>query len=126
MDAIPDFSPSQLWNADETGISTVVDPGKVITSTGIKQVRKITSGERGSNVTAMCCMSAIGQYIPPFFVFPRKRMKESLMHGSLAGSVGYVNDRGTGYMDKVLFPKWIQHFSISSNSQGVLKKGPSS
>jgi hypothetical protein len=30
----PDFDPSRLWNADETGISTVVDPGKVLANKG--------------------------------------------------------------------------------------------
>lgn len=44
----------RLWNSDETGLSTVVDPGKVLCTKGAKQVRKATSGERGKNVTALC------------------------------------------------------------------------
>jgi hypothetical protein len=59
---------------DETGISTVQDPGKIIAPKGQKCVGSVTSWERGKNVTVICSMSASGTYIPPLFIFPRKRM----------------------------------------------------
>ena len=46
--------------------------------TGVLQVRKVASGERGKNITALC-VSAVGMFIPPLFVFPGKRMLNELM-----------------------------------------------
>lgn len=45
------FLPRNIYNVDETGISSVQDPGVVITEKGQKRVGSITSGERGKNVT---------------------------------------------------------------------------
>lgn len=52
---------------DETGISTVP---KKISLKGKKNVNKIVSGERGQTITAVCCVSATGNYVPPAFIFP--------------------------------------------------------
>ncbi|CAG2227891.1 unnamed protein product [Mytilus edulis] len=46
--------PQQIFNADETGVSTVHDPSKVVGKRGKKSVHSKTSGERGENVTALC------------------------------------------------------------------------
>ena len=43
----------QVLNLDETGITIVQNPGKVIAEKGKKQVGAITSAERGTLVT-MC------------------------------------------------------------------------
>ena len=59
---------------DETGVSTVHDPGKIIALKGQKQVGRIVSGERGRNITVVCSVSAIGSYVPPMFIFPRCRI----------------------------------------------------
>lgn len=37
-----------IWNMDETGITTVQTPDKVIARRGVKQIRRMTSGERGT------------------------------------------------------------------------------
>ncbi|KAJ4449348.1 hypothetical protein ANN_00746 [Periplaneta americana] len=44
------FPPSSIWNVDESGLITVHKPGKIIAEKGVKQVGKVTSGERGSLV----------------------------------------------------------------------------
>ena len=105
-----EFGPNNVWNCDETGFSTVTKPGKVIATKGVRQVRKVSSGERGRNVTALCCMSAAGVFVPPLFVFPRKRLTYPLMNGAPAGTIGAVNERGKGYIDTALFFRWMQHF----------------
>ncbi|KAI4466279.1 hypothetical protein MML48_3g00000995 [Holotrichia oblita] len=53
------FRPSRVFNADEAGVSFVHENNKLITIKGKLQVGKMTSGERGRNVTLMFCMSAI-------------------------------------------------------------------
>ena len=105
-----DFTAVRTWNCDETGFSVVAKPVKVLGTTGIAQVRKASSAERGQNITALCCMSAGGMFVPPLFVFPRKRMVDPLMHGSPVGYIGTVNVRGSGYIDGSLFLKWMKLF----------------
>lgn len=66
------FSPNNIYNADETGITTVTDPSpKVLAEKGQRRIGAVTSGERGSNITVMCAMSAAGNFIPPMTIFPR-------------------------------------------------------
>lgn len=101
-----EYSATRIWNCDETGFTTVSKPGKVICKTGTRQVRKVSSGERGKNITALCCMSAAGAFIPPLFVFPRKRMVNVLMNGAPAGAIG-----GSGYIDSITFMTWLKHFA---------------
>jgi len=38
-----------------------------------KQVGKLTSAERGRNITVMFSMNATGHFIPPMFVFTKKK-----------------------------------------------------
>lgn len=89
-----EFRPSTIWNMDETGVTTVQKPTKVVTEKGKKQVGKVTSGERGELVTTLCCMNAVGNFIPPMFIFPRKIMRESFMEGAPPQSIGDVSDSG--------------------------------
>ena len=63
------FTPADIWNMDETGVTTVQKPDKVISRKGQKQVGAITSAERGALVTLACAGSAIGNSIPPFLYF---------------------------------------------------------
>ena len=69
------FKPSKIFNADETGVLVVYENKfKVLASKGKKQVGKLTSGERGKTITV--CVNASGdQFIPPLFIFPRKKNK---------------------------------------------------
>ena len=61
------FGPGDIWNADETGITTVQKPRRIVAKRGMKQVEFITSAERGTLVTVAFAVSAIGNSIPQFF-----------------------------------------------------------
>ena len=63
--------PDRIWNIDETGQTTVSPPEKIVGRRGQKQIGSIVSAERGTLVTVVCAVSALGNTIPPFFVFPR-------------------------------------------------------
>lgn len=102
------FRPSRIFNGDETGVTCVHENEKVITMKGKRQVGKMTSGERGRNVTLMFCMSATGQFIPPLFIFPRVRMNDRLMIGAPTESISFPTPNG--WMTKESFLKWLQHF----------------
>ena len=58
-----------LYNKDETGISTVQKPMKVLALKGKHQVGGITSGERDVNTTGVCCINAAGSFVPPMLIF---------------------------------------------------------
>lgn len=101
-----DFPPHAIYNMDETGISTVPNKSpKVISTKGKRCVNKISSAERGINVTLV---NAAGNFIPPAFIFPRKRMKPELLDGAPPSSIGMVSD--TSYMNSALFLDWLSHF----------------
>ena len=93
---------------EESGFSTVQKPGKILACKGQKQIDKITSAERGQNITVVCVMSAIATYMPPAFLFPRKNMRNPLMHGSAPGSKGFAVE--SGWMASPIFVKWLHHF----------------
>ena len=103
-----DFDATRIFNVDEAGISTVHKPPKVIAKKGARQVGATTSGERGVNTTVVCCCNAAGTYIPPMILFKRKRMVEILAEGAPPCSLVVCNE--SGWMDKELFTRWLQHF----------------
>ena len=108
------FEPSDIYNADETGFMTVqnVSKGRIIACRNEKQVGLITSAERGSLVTAMCCVNAIGNSIPPFMIFPRVHFKDHMILGAPPGTVGVAHS--SGWMTAENFTKFIQHFIKST------------
>ena len=51
---------ARIFNMDESGLTSVQKPGKVISVKGKKQVGGLPSGERGSTTTIVCCASGAG------------------------------------------------------------------
>ncbi|XP_049869645.1 uncharacterized protein LOC126369338 [Pectinophora gossypiella] len=103
------FPPSAIYNMDETGVSTVPNKApKVLTLKGKRSVNKISSAERGTNVTVVNAVSATGHFVPPVFIFGRKRMKAELLDGAPSGSVGMVSD--SSFINCDLFLNWLTHF----------------
>lgn len=51
---------------------------------GIWKVRTLTPGERGNLVPVTIAVSAIGNYVPPMFIFPRTQLS-ALAKGILQG-----------------------------------------
>ena len=73
----------RIYNMDETSLTTVQKPHKVLTTRGKKQVGAATSAERGTNTTGVFCTSATGQYVAPMLIFKRKRLNTNLEEGAL-------------------------------------------
>jgi hypothetical protein len=56
---------SSIYNVDETGLSTVQrKTRKILAMKGKQQVGSLSSGERGTATTPICCVSASGHYVP--------------------------------------------------------------
>ncbi|KAF2900997.1 hypothetical protein ILUMI_05191 [Ignelater luminosus] len=73
------FTSSQIYNVDETALTTVQGTEKVLARKRQKQVGHIVSNERGTLVTMCRAISVIGKSIPPFLVFPRKYFKDYMV-----------------------------------------------
>ncbi|XP_065639620.1 uncharacterized protein LOC136072345 [Hydra vulgaris] len=117
------FNPNDIYNADETGCCTVQKVGniKVIACKKDKQVGKITSAERGTLVTMLAAVNAIGNAIPLFMVFPRMHFKDLMLHGAPPGTVGTAHV--SGWMTADSFYLFMKHFITStkcSNDHPVL------
>jgi len=100
--------PENIYNADETVFSICHKPHKIVAKRGKQYVGALTSAERGRNTTVVCCISAVGNYIPPFIIFPRVHMKSSLMDSAPPGSVG--NATKSGWINEEMFSAWFDHF----------------
>ena len=101
------FAPSDIFNCDETGCTTVQHPKEVVTSQGRKQVGSLTSGERGELVTVVYTVSADGHALPPMFIFPRVNYKDHFIRGAPAGSIGKTTR--SGWIDCSIFVEYIRH-----------------
>ena len=62
------FQGQDIYNMDETAVTTVQRPTRIVAKKGVKQVGAVSSTE----VTMAVAVSAIGNYTSPFFVFARK------------------------------------------------------
>ncbi|XP_023942774.1 uncharacterized protein LOC112049208 [Bicyclus anynana] len=102
------FTASSIWNADETGVSTVTKPSKIIAAKGKRNVGSVTSGERGTNITLLVAVSATGSSIPPMFIFPRKKFQDHFIRDGPTGCIGAGNS--SGWITNDEFFIFIQHF----------------
>ncbi|KYM99017.1 hypothetical protein ALC62_10252 [Cyphomyrmex costatus] len=109
------FNGMSIYNMDETGFSTVpTKAGLVISLKGVRRVGQAAAAERGSMITMALAVNAAGNSIPPFFLFPRKRMQATFMENSSPGSVGFANE--SGWMQQAEFVLFMQHFINHSKS----------
>lgn len=80
---------------DESGFSTVpAKIGKVIALKGMRRVGQLEAAERGTMLTMALTVGAIGLSVPPFFLFPRKKMPSAFLDNVSPGTVGYANESG--------------------------------
>lgn len=97
-----------IWNMDETGITTVQTPNRVIARRGVKQIGRVTFAERGTLVTLAMAVSATGSSLPPFFIFPRKNFRQHFLNGRPPGCAGVSNP--SGWMNTAHFLEFLKFF----------------
>ena len=119
--------PERIYNLDETGVSTEHKPPKVVCGRAT-QPQSITS-PRGANTTILSCGNAIGNSIPPYFIFKGARWEPTLLEGSLPGSAGTVSPSGWSNGD--IFKSYLkEHFlkfiAVSSDPILLLYDGHTS
>ena len=77
------FEPYQIFNCDESGLSCIHKPLKVISSTGKWCVSSVTRGEKGVTTTILCAYNSVGHYVSPMMIFKRKKKKLLLTDNAL-------------------------------------------
>lgn len=101
--------PMQVYNSDETGVTVVHKPSKVIAELGRHHVYSVSSAERGKTHTVLSCVSASGQVLPPFMVYPRKRpVPESMKEGAAPNTA--FKTSANGWINAELYLEWFQFF----------------
>lgn len=77
---------------DETGVSTVHTPDRIVARKGVKEIVEMISGERGTLVRVVCEVSANGNYISLYFNFPRVHFKNYIIKVESDGYVSMFQD----------------------------------
>ena len=108
------FRPERIYNCDETGVRTAHKPVKVMAESGVKQVSQLVSHDKGDLVTVLGFINAVGNALPPCFVFPRKHFKDQMINDAPPGSKGFAS--GTGWMNTDTFHECLKHFQSHANS----------
>ncbi|GFO48175.1 tigger transposable element-derived protein 1 [Plakobranchus ocellatus] len=103
------YTPVQIYNMDETAVSNVQKrTQKIVAMKKKHQIGAVSSAERGTNTIVVFSFGAVGHYLPPMFIFRRKRMADDLKSGGPPGS--HIECQEKGWMDLDLFVSWIQQF----------------
>ncbi|CAC5373548.1 unnamed protein product [Mytilus coruscus] len=93
--------PHLIYNIDEKGVTINHNPSTVVS--GVEtSAQEVTTG-KGDTVTILGCGNAIGNALPPYFIFPGQRMNDQLLALSL---------RRVGLIRNCL---WISSAIISRN-----------
>jgi hypothetical protein len=75
---------------------------------GFKQIGRIVSEERGTLVTVAMWVSAAGNKIPPFFIFPLTHFMYYFLNSAPIGSAGGANL--SGWIKEEHFVEYMKHF----------------
>ena len=104
------FTPDRIFNCDETGVTTVQRPVKRIAEKGVKRVGAAVSQEKGILVTMCGTISAIGNSLPPFCVFPRVNTQPLWEDVLPVGSKAEGHAKASGWMTEDNFLSYLKHF----------------
>ena len=100
------FQPHQIYNLDESALSTVMKPVKVVCARG-RPVASQVSRERGATITFVGIINAMGQSVPPVFIIPRKHSNPAFMRGTSHGCKAILQP--SGLMNGECFVEILQH-----------------
>jgi len=100
--------PECIYNVDESGVPLEHHSPLVIAKRGQHKVQHYTSGNK-LQVTAVVCIKATGECIPPFIIFDAKNLNVEWTRDEVPGTIYGLSDNG--WIDMILFKEWfIHHF----------------
>ena len=86
--------PSQIFNCDESGLSTNPGMRKIITERGAKNPVEVIPGSGKEQFTILALASASGKQYPPFVIFTGKNLYDVLVIGGPKGALFGTSDNG--------------------------------
>ena len=95
-------APHLIFNCNETGMLWCSRPGKRV---GVKGSKYVRLGSK-TNITVLAYTNTGGYVIPPFIIYQRKNLVESLIQGEIPGTM-YGMNSSSGWMDGELFQQCI-------------------
>lgn len=84
---------------------------------GQRSVCQVTSAERGTLVTVVGIINAIGNHLPPVFIYPRQRRNPRFAIGSFPGSLFLLSK--SGWIVSELFINVLQHIKKNTNCSKI-------
>ena len=103
LESIGPIDGDRIWTMDESGLTVVHKPGRIIAKKDQKQVASV---------------NASGRYLAPFMIYPKKKMNEHLLVGCPPGTVGVVTD--SGLADSKVFVHFVEAFKPTPTKKVVL------
>lgn len=100
--------PQNIYNIDETGFSTEHSPLKIICNRNTKP-QAVTSN-RSTLTTVIAAGNALGNYVPPYYVFKGKRWNPDFMKNAAPGAEGEMSE--TGWSNSQVFQNYLTKFFI--------------
>lgn len=85
---------TRIFNLDETGLTNVQIPQKVLAGKETRRLNQATNTEWGTLVTACCIVAANGSYLLPILVFPQIKYKQHMINDAPAATLGLANKTG--------------------------------
>ncbi|XP_072392462.1 uncharacterized protein [Diabrotica undecimpunctata] len=104
------FTPAQIYNLDETGVTTIQRVHKVVCKKGEYQIGKVISRIRGELMTHVGIICANGNALPPVWIFSRRRFDAARMMKSVPddGLLGLAYP--SGWMTRENFSQVLKRF----------------
>ena len=100
--------PQNIYNVDEMGVYTEHSPPKVVCDKSTIP-QNITSN-RSSTITIIASGNALGNSVPPYFVFPGQRWNEEFLEGACPGLAGEMSK--SGWSNSQVFLNYLtNHFA---------------
>ena len=111
------FSPSQVWNCDETGFPTDGGQCKVVAPKG-KQPNKMTSGAGGENISVLATCRADGHALDPLIIFSWMNFQSTWIEKNPLSNTLYGMSKN-GWMITEIFALWFENFLKQIKTHGT-------
>jgi DDE superfamily endonuclease len=99
--------PTQIFNCDESGLSTNPGITRILTKRGIKNPVVVIPGSGKEQYTILALASASGRHYPPFVIFKGKNLYDVWMVGGPSDALYGTSDNG--WMNTDLFTHWFKN-----------------
>ncbi|CAF0991698.1 unnamed protein product [Didymodactylos carnosus] len=102
--------PAQIFNADESGFADKTKESWVVVNSSVRHVFEESGGTGKNYTTALICISASGQVLPPFIIYTGKNLMSTWCQGGPSGAHYSVTPKG--WINAERYEYWFEKFFI--------------